>query len=88
MYNNLEYQKKYINTSASTTVFTKRGTLGGVAVNTTSTGSITLYDGTSPFAVIAASVIPGTYVTNVAISNGLIVSTAGSSDITVMYVQG
>lgn len=88
MYNNREYQKTYINASASTTIFTKRGTLAGVSVNTTSTGVIVLYDGASPFANIVASVTPGNYPFNVIISNGLTVSTGGASDITVMWARG
>lgn len=88
MYNNREYQKTYINTSASTTVFTGRGNLGGIMLNTTSTGTITLIDGTSPFAVLAASFPVGEYMQGAVISKSLIVSTAGASDITILWTKG
>lgn len=88
MYNNREYQKTYITTSASTTVFTGRGTLGGVCVNTTAASTITLFDGASPFAVLKASIVEGTYLQNILVSTSLIVSTNGSPDVTVLWVKG
>jgi hypothetical protein len=88
MYNNREYQKTYINTSASSSIFSGRGTLGGVCVNTTASGSITLYDGTSPFAILKASIAENEYCKDILISNGLIVSTNAASDLTVKWVKG
>lgn len=88
MYNNREYQKTYITTTASTTILTGRGNLGGVCVNTTATGTITLIDGTSPFAVLQASILPGVYLQGVIISKSLIISTAGSPDITILWTKG
>lgn len=87
-YNDREYQKTYISTSASTTVFTGRGNLGGVCVNTSAAGTITLIDGTTPFAVLKASIAEGTYLQGAQISKSLIISTAGSPDITILWTQG
>lgn len=87
MYNNLEFQKTYITTTTSSSIFTGRGTLHGVCVNTTATGTITLIDGTSPFAVLQASILPGTYVEHVVIANSLTISTTGSPDITIKWVK-
>lgn len=87
-YNNLEYQKTYITTSASTSVFAGRGNLGGVCINTTAASTITVYDGASPFAVLAASISPGTYLQGISISNGLVISTAGSPDVTIKWIKG
>ena len=87
MFNNQEYQKTYIATSATSVIFSGRGTLQGVSVNTTAASIITLYDGASPFAVLQASILPGGYQQNVVIGNGLTVVTAGSPNITVMWTQ-
>ena len=88
MYNNREYQKTYITTQASTAVFSGRGTLGGICINTTAASTIVLYDGTTPFATLAASIVAGKYLENVLISNGLNVSTNGAPDVTVLWVKG
>lgn len=88
MYNNAEYQKTYINTSASTTVFTGRGNLGGICINTTAASTITLLDGGSPFAVLQASILPGTYLEGLVIATSLVISTAGTPDVTVKWTKG
>lgn len=87
MYNNLEYQKTYITGSASTTVFTGRGNLGGICINTTAASTITVFDGTSPFAILAASIGAGTYLQGISIATSLIISTAGSPDITIKWTK-
>lgn len=87
MYNDREFQKTYISTSTSTTVFTGRGTLGGVSVNTAATGAILLLDGGTQFASLKSSISEGTYLSDLVISNGLIISTAGTPDITVKWCR-
>jgi hypothetical protein len=87
MYNNREYEKKYITTAATSVVFSGKGILGGVCVNTTAASIITLYDGTSPFAILQASILPGVYLENVVVGNSLTVVTAGSPDITVKWTK-
>jgi hypothetical protein len=87
MYDNREYEKKYITTAATSVVFSGKGTLGGVCVNTTAAGTIVLYDGSSPFASLVASIAVGTYLENMVIGNGLTVVTAGSPNITVKWVK-
>lgn len=88
MYNNREYQKTYVTTAASTSVFSGRGVLGGICINTTAAGSITIYDGASPFAVLKASIAENKYLENIVVSNSLIVSTNAASDITVLWAKG
>jgi len=88
MYNNREYQKTYITTNTSTVVFSGRGTLGGVCINTTAAGTIVLYDGASAFASLKASIVENEYLQNILISNGLTIVTAASPDITVKWVKG
>lgn len=87
MYNDREYQKTYITGVASTTVFTGRGTLGGVCINTSANGTITLFDGNTPFAVMKASVAEGEYLRDVLISTSLIVSTNASPDVMVKWIK-
>ena len=87
MYNNREYEKTYITTNASSVVFTGKGTLGGVCVNTTAASIVTLYDGNSAFAILQASILPGTYVENVVVGNGLSVVTAGSPNLTIKWYK-
>lgn len=87
-YNEREYQKTYINTAATTVIFSGRGTLGGICVNTTAAGTILISDGASPFASLAASVLAGKYLENIVISNSLTVSPAAASDITVLWTKG
>lgn len=87
MYNNREYEKTYITTNATSVVFSGAGTLGGVCVNTTAAGTIVLYDGSSVFASIKASVLEGTYIENVVIGNGLTVVTAASPNLTIKWYK-
>ncbi len=87
MTNPQEYQKTYISTNTTTTVFTGKGTLHSIVVNTTAAGSITLNDNGTAFAVLKASVAEGTYLYDCAVSKTLTVVTAGASDITVNWAQ-
>ncbi len=87
-YNNREYQKTNITTNTTTAVFTGRGTLHTIVINTTAAGSITLQDGSTAFAVLKASIGEGTYTYDVSIANGLNVVTAGASDVTVTWTKG
>lgn len=86
MYNNREYQKTYISTQTTTAVFTGRGVLGGININTAA-GTITVQDGGVTFAIIAAT-MTGTQLSDVVISNGLTIITGGAADITVKWAKG
>lgn len=88
MYNNREYQKTYITTNASTVVFTGRGTLGGICVNTTAAGTITVQDNGVTFAILKASIAENEYLQNILISKNLTIVTANSPDITIKWVKG
>lgn len=85
-----EYQATNINSGTSTQVFSGKGILQAVTINTTAAGTITIIDGVgsaaSPVvAVLKSSVVEGTYLYNCAISTGLKVVTAAASDITVTW---
>ena len=92
MYNNREYQYKRINSAGTTAVFTGRGNLGGVCINgTTSVSAVQVLDGTSVVGIVGTSVIAGTYLTGIVISNGLNIATnngAGVPELTIKYTQG
>lgn len=91
MYNNRENQYTNITTNTSTQVFTGKGILQAITVNTTAAGSITLADGTSAsnvaFGVLVSNATVGTYWYNVSVSGGLYITTAASSNITVTWSQ-
>lgn len=96
MYNIREYQYTHISSSgaATTVCFVGRGNLGGVGVNTaTAVGLVTVKDaavatGGTTVGIIAAAAPAGNYMDGVSISAGLVIVTAGASDLTVKWTQG
>ena len=89
MYNNREYN--YYNlvngASPSVTVFTGKGILHAVVVNTPSPSAITLTDGTSPFAVITAAPVGGIEY-DITIAKSLVVYAQGSPNVSITYTTG
>lgn len=87
-----DYVPTYISTNTTTQVFTGKGTLHAITIGTTAAGAITVADGTASasttFAVLKSSVVEGTYRFDCSCSNGLRITTAASSLITVMWSQG
>ncbi len=94
MYNNREYQYKHVAGAATTVAFVGRGNLGKIDINTaTAVGTITIKDSTdgidgTTIAIIAAATLAGSYLRGYVMSRGLVVVTAGASDITIGYTQG
>jgi len=90
--NNREYQYTNITSGATTQVFTGRGLLQAITINTTAAGTIKIIDNTSGttanVGTIVASAGIGTYWFNCSISSGLRIVTAAASDITVTWAQG
>lgn len=78
-----------ISTATTTTVKSGAGVLNSITINTTSIGSITVYDSLSAsgniIAVFPASATMGTYTYNVNFTIGLTIVTAGASDLTVSF---
>lgn len=91
-YNNREYQYKYIVTATTTTVFTGRGTLHNITLNSVANGVTRIVDNTAGtvanVGIISAAAGAGTYSYDAAISKGLIIDTAGTGDMTVTFTQG
>ncbi len=91
MFNNREYEKTYVATGTTTQVFTGRGTLQAITINTTAAGTITIIDGTSGstanVAIIKASAVEGTYWFNCIMNAGCRVITGAASDITITWAQ-
>jgi hypothetical protein len=78
-----------ITTATTTTVKTGRGNLAKIVVNSTSAGSITVYDNTAgsgtKITTLKASIAEGTYEYNCRFLVGLTIVTGGASDITVIW---
>lgn len=92
MVNNKEYQYTNITTATTTQVFSGRGTLHSIVVNTTAAGTIIIADSASSttpaVGTLKASVAEGDYIYDVVISTGLRIITAAASDITVCWAKG
>ena len=85
-----DYSSAYISTATTTQVYTGYCNLVSITVNTTSAGSITVYDetgsgNTKVKAVLKASVAEQTFFYQMNMSTGIKIITAGASDITVTY---
>lgn len=93
--NKQEFQYTHITSKSDSQIFTGRGLLRGVVINTTAAGTINVSDrlltttaGTDGnVGIIQASALPGTYRYDVSISKGLTIATGASSDITVCWAQ-
>lgn len=94
--NRQEFEYTKISSASDTQIFTGRGLLHTVVVNTTAAGAINLTDailtassGTSgTVGILQASVLPGTFLYDISIANGLTVATAAGSNITVCWAKG
>jgi len=81
----------YISTNTTTYVHTVQGFIKSFTVGNTVASTITIYDGSvstdvadaNIIGVLEASVVPNQYFSGVNFAKGLIVVTAGASDITV-----
>jgi hypothetical protein len=98
--NKQEFQ--YTNISAANTtgaqIFTGRGLLRAVVVNTTAAGPINVTDGllvttgagsgtTGNVGIMQASILPGTQRYDVSISKGLTIANTAASNITIVWAQ-
>lgn len=89
MYNTREYDSKHISSGTTTTIFTGKGVLQAITVNTTANGTITITDGSigSVKGILKASVAENTYWYNMSMASGCSIVTAAASDLTVTYAQ-
>lgn len=91
MFNGKEYQ--YTNLTGATTnqVFTGKGTLFAVVVNSTTATAFGIYDGiastSQPVGILKASVAENTYIYNSTISSGLYVTFGTSGNYTVLWAK-
>lgn len=71
-------------------IFTGKGTLQAVTINTTAAGYVWIMDGDVNIvrAKLKPSVVEGTYWYNIVMSTGLTVALSNSSDVTVTWTQG
>jgi hypothetical protein len=84
------FNYSHIATNTNTLVKSAGGTLHNVTVNTTAAGAITIFDasaanctGGTTIAILPSSVAVGNYNYDLQFTNGLCVTTAAASDITV-----
>lgn len=81
------YPSTNITTNTTTTVFTGSGTLIRIVVNTTAAGTIIIKDGTVVKGTLKASITEGSYTYGISVGTSLVIVTAGSPDITVVWSQ-
>jgi len=90
--NKEEYQYTNITSATTTQVFTGKGKIHSIVVNTTAAGTIKIIDNTSGttanVGTLKASVVEGTYLYDISVSLGCRIVTAAASDITVTWSQG
>lgn len=86
-YNNREYIPKNITTAVTTAVFSGKGTLQAITVNTTANDIITIQDGSTTIGILKANIAEDTYWYNTKIAGGLNIITASTPDITVTYTK-
>lgn len=88
-YNNREYKPTHITTSTTTQVFSGKGILHSIVVNSTTGTAINVYDavsaGTGTVAVLKSSVVEGVYEYDASIANGLYITSGAAGDYTVMW---
>lgn len=86
------WQQYHTAGSETKQVFTGPGVFGGIIINTTAAGAISLIDNTGGSTVnigsLKASVAEGTYMYNCQIAAGLRVILAGATDATILWKQG
>lgn len=87
-----EFNYTNISTNTTANVFSGKGFLHSIVINTTAAGTIKIIDGvsgdtTANVGTLASSVLAGTFLYDVAISKGLIIITAAASDVTVCWSQ-
>lgn len=84
-----DYKYTNITTATTTQVFSGNGRLFRVVLNETTDGAITISDSTSAgtplIAVIATSIAPTTLYYGIKLTSGLRITTAGASDVTIIW---
>lgn len=91
MFNNREYQYTYLTGATTNQIFSGRGTLFGVVVNSTTATAFGIYDGigstAQPVGILKASIVENTYVYNCSVSSGLYVTFGTSGNYTVLWAK-
>jgi hypothetical protein len=89
MYNDRQYQYKYIAGITSPVVFTGAGILHSIVFNAYGTGgTVTITDTSSPSATVGIIAVPSTAITivyDIPIANGMQITTSASPNITVTW---
>ncbi len=91
MYNNREYNATYLSAGSTSQIFTGKGILHSIAVNSSTATVIGVYDSisstsTGTTALIKASIAEGVYNYDITIANGLYL-TYGAGNYTVIWTK-
>ena len=91
-YNTREYKPTHITGSATTLVFTGKGILHNIVVNTTTGTVVNVYDNlgsgtTGTVAVLKSSIAENSYNFDATIANGLYITSGAAGDYTVTWTQ-
>ena len=90
MFNTPEYNYTYVSSGSTSQIFSGKGVLFGLSVNSTFASSVVLYDGiastTQPIVSLKASVAEQTFIYNCSISSGLYI-TYGAGNYTVLWAK-
>ncbi len=91
MYNNREYNPTHITTGTTAQIFTGKGILHNIVVNTSTGTAVAMYDSiganTGTIAILKSSISEGTYSYDATVANGLYI-THGTGDYTVLWTRG
>lgn len=85
-YNEPPYRYAHITATGATTIKTGTGVLHRVIVNTPgTTNTITILDGATTVAVLAAGTVAGSYAYNIGVGTSLIVNPSATCDLTIAF---
>lgn len=89
-YNNREYVPTHISAASSSQIFTGRGTIHNIVVNSTTATIFGIYDGVGSSTIVIgklkASVTENTYQYDAVIANGLYIE-CGAGDYTILWIK-
>ncbi len=91
MYNNREYNPTHLSTGSTSQVFTGKGIVRGISINTGSAVAFGVYDGlastSTAIAIFKASAAEGMYLLDATIARGLYVTYGAGGDYTVLWTK-
>lgn len=92
MYNIAEYKPAFITNSTTSAVFTGKGILHAIVVNSTTGTPFAVFDSavnaaTGTIAILKSSIAENTYLFDATVANGLYITCGVSGNYTVLYTK-